>query len=171
MHGPLNPPLINYTRGESSPVGATSSTISGSFQAARWFWDHEAVAMACDEKRNTQTNDLPGRTKYRRTVGLKHLFTILLCIFVACSILPRSNLWHSSKMRPVHTVLLATWAGISSSVLAAKCDLHVISSKPPSGPSSQVALQSYSYCGGTLNITVRQPALLSIWDDDIDSSA
>jgi len=162
-------PPVNYTDSESSSVNPTSSIDSGGFRTALYSViksrGSRNIETACDEKRNTVTVNMPGRTKYRRTVGLKHLFTILLCCtFVAYPVLPRSSLWHFLKMRTLRTALLATWAVISSSVLAAKCDLHVVSSKPPSGGSSQVALQSYSYCGGNLNITVREPAPLAMMD-------
>lgn len=113
------------------------------------------MAYEKDRKWTTSRHD---RNKTGRRVGY-----FILGIFIGLLLAHQWNKYHNADMfgrRSVSLSLLTGLLSLSGSVSAQKCQTDTLISSPPSNAS--VALQSYSYCGGTLKVGVcaTQPAVL-----------
>ncbi|KAF2482649.1 glucoamylase precursor [Neohortaea acidophila] len=78
-----------------------------------------------------------------------------LLLVQSCSLLASSTYLASTlfTMRGLSSFILAALSSVGvRGAVASSCVLNHVSTSPPTG-SAEVALQSYSYCGGTLNVT------------------
>ena len=120
------------------------------------------VAMAYEKDRESTTSRRHSN-KTRRRVGF-----LIFGVFCGLLLVHCWDNYHNADMFGRQSSSLSLLTGLlsfSGKALAQKCQTQSLTSSPPSNAS--VALQSYSYCGGTLKVGVCTlcPVIVDYWTD------
>lgn len=108
--------------------------------------------MAHERVQSKTTNPHPQPYRNAAHVGI-WLGGLALCFFIGL-VLPFDIFDIIISMRTQFPAILAGVSSIGGNVFGQKCQLETIRSSPPTDGQSTVAIQSYSYCWGRLNVTV-----------------
>lgn len=96
----------------------------------------------------------------RRNKSVLHVGTIILSSFIGLLLL--LDYFHTIEMlgkQGLSVVLLSGFLNLSKNVHAQDCVPEIIRSSPPTNDQLEVALSTYSYCGGTLDVKVMRKSL------------